>query len=182
MAEQLTFNATAVGLVPVDLDRANAALAEWGHYLGPVTRPFGSQAWQLEVDGQPVSVAVSASTVSATAAGMVRGQLVELARLCSRPGYRWATRPMLRLWREVAAPRWPYWPVVAAVAYSQNARHGGQIYRFDGWTRATDAAGSTGGGGTWSRTRHDGDIERGLKSLWVWHYEPVGTPNKGGDR
>ena len=152
------------GLATVPLDHANRLLADWGHYLGPVNRPFGAQAWVLDIDGEPVSVAVSTSTVSehiaydeTTTTGegddlevivqrktLQRGELVELARLCSAE--RWATRVMLRLWREVAAPRWPYWPVTAAVAYSQNSRHDGTLYRFDGWTRAADDCGSSGGG------------------------------------
>ncbi|WIN00051.1 hypothetical protein ACTOB_003728 [Actinoplanes oblitus] len=116
--------------------------------------------------GQPVCVAVSASTASSTAAGYGRKQLVELARLCSAPTARWATRPMLRLRREVAAPSWPYWPVAAAVAYSHNSRHDGDIYRFDGWTRMSVTAG-THGGGTWSRRRVAPDTARGTKTLWL---------------
>jgi hypothetical protein len=82
-AEQLTFPMPLAGLTPVTLATANALLRRWDHYLGPVNRPFGSQAWVLDVCGDPVSVAVSCSTVSETAAGLRRGELVELARLCS---------------------------------------------------------------------------------------------------
>ena len=145
-AEQLAFPMPVAGLTPVSLAWANTLLVRWGHYLGPVSRPFGSQAWALDVCGDPVSVAVSCSTVSETAAGLSRSELVELARLCSDPAQRWATRPMLRLWREVAAPRWPYWPVSAAVAYSQNSRHQGDLYRWDGWQKVSDDCGSAGGG------------------------------------
>jgi hypothetical protein len=97
-------------------------------------------------------------------------EVVELGRLCSAPDARWSTRPMLRLWREVAAPRWPYWPVQAAVAYSQNGRHQGDIYRWDGWTRISDNCGSS-GGGAWSRKRYATDAVHGKKSLWLWRYE-----------
>jgi hypothetical protein len=128
----------------VPLEDANGLLADWGHELGPIGRPFGSQAWVLNIDGEPVSVAVSASTVSETAGGYHRSQLVELGRLCPRE--RWANRVMLRLWREVAAPRWPYWTPLAAVSYSLNSRHDGQLYRFDGWTKVRDDCGSSGGG------------------------------------
>ncbi|MCA1571967.1 MAG: hypothetical protein LC798_16980 [Chloroflexi bacterium] len=174
------------GLTPVSLADANALLAEWGHYLGPVTRPFGSQAWMFEIDGRPVSVAVSASIVSASVTvheghdvrkepcttscrTYQRGQVIELARLCSSISERWATRVLLRLWREVAAPRWPYWPLRAAIAYSQNDRHDGRIYRFDGWGKGADNCGSS-GGGAWSRKRYAADAAHGKKTLWVWEY------------
>ncbi len=150
---------------------ADDLLDQWGHYLGPCRRPFGRQAWALTLDGEPVSVAVSASTVGASAAGLPRRSVVELARLCSDPSHRWASRPMLRLWREVAAQRWPYWPVAAAVAYSADKRHPGDLYRFDGWTRVPTGQPS-GGGGSWTKSRA-GDAapaSRGRKTLWVWRY------------
>jgi hypothetical protein len=168
-ALELPLNLPVAGLSVIPLATANALLARWGHYLGPVSRPFGSQAWALDVAGEPVSVAVSCSTVSETAAGLRRGELVELARLCSDPSARWATRPMLRLWREVAAPRWPYWPVTAAIAYSQNARHQGDLYRWDGWAKVADDCGSS-GGGAWSRRRYATDAVHGRKTLWLWRY------------
>lgn len=161
--------AAAVGLHRVELAEANQLLAEWGHYLGPCLRPFHQEGWLLEVAGRPVSVAVSASAVAARTAGHDRQQLVELARLCS--GEPWATRVMLRLWREVAAPAWESWPPAAAIAYSQNDRHEGRIYRFDGWTRVTTAAGTSGGGGQWSSARRSGDARRGRKTLWLWSYQ-----------
>lgn len=147
----------------------NELLVEWAHNLGPCNRPFGQQGWAFMVDGQPVSVAMSASIVSSTVCELRCQQVVELARLCSKPGKNWATRPMLRLWREVCGPRWPYWPVEAAISYSQNARHQGDIYRFDGWERFTETAGSS-GGGTWSTPRVEGDPHEGSKSGWVWRY------------
>ena len=167
---QLSFVPSAAGLTSIPLATANRLLATWGHYLGACQRPFGAEAWALEVAGEPLSVAVSASTTSSTAAGYERRQLVELARLCTAPTARWATRPMLRLWREVAAPAWSYWRPTAAVAYSQNNRHDGSIYRFDGWTRHTCGSAS-GGGGTWSRRRDDGHAARGRKTLWLWRFD-----------
>lgn len=160
----------AVGLSLISLADANGLLELWQHYLGPVNRPFGSQAWALTIDGIPISVAVSASAVSATVAEYSRSDVVELARLCTAPAQRWATRPMLRLWREVAARRWPYWSPRAAIAYSQNARHDGQLYRFDGWTRDNDHAGSN-GGGAWSRPRTTTDAVHGRKTLWIYRYD-----------
>lgn len=101
-----------------------------------------------------------------------RGEILELARLCADPVHRnWATQPMLRLWRQVAAPRWPHWPVVAAVSYSQNARHGGNIYRWDGWTKIADNVGHSGGGGAWTRKRYATAAAHGPKSLWLWRYQ-----------
>jgi len=112
---------------------------------------------------------MSASAVSSTVVGYQRDQVVELARLCSARGAAWASRVMIRLWREVFARRWPDWPVLAAISYSQNAHHRGDLYRFDGWTKIRDDAGST-GGGTWTRQREDGHVARGAKSLWLWRY------------
>jgi hypothetical protein len=158
-----TFQRTSLG-------HANDLLVRWGHLLGPCRRPFGQQAHVLSVDGEPVSVTVSASVVSATVGGYRRHQVVELARLCSAPGHGWASRVMLRLWREVAAPRWPYWPVLAAVSYSLNARHRGHLYRHDGWERITVRAGSR-GGGTWSTRRDEQDPAFGSKTLWIWRFQ-----------
>jgi len=162
--------APILAFTQIAVNQGNVLLSEWDHYLGPANRPFGMQAWALEVDSQPIAVAISASTVSATAAGLERTTVVELARLCSHPAHRWATRPTLRLWREIAGPRWPYWRAVAAVAYSQNARHGGAIYRFDGWRRVTDNCGRSAGAGTWTKPRPTGERSRGRKSLWIWNY------------
>jgi hypothetical protein len=114
----------------LDLEEANRLLLEWGHNLGACERPFRSEAWVLELEGEPVSLAISASAVSDTVAGYRRGEVVEQARLCSAPGYNWATRIMLRFWRERCAPRWSCWPVKAAIAYHQNAHHKGSIYRL----------------------------------------------------
>lgn len=139
-----------IGLDTIDMATANDMLVEFDHYLGPCRRPFGQQAFALYDD-----------------AGYPRGEVVELARLATRPGDAWATRVMLRLWREVCAPAWPYWTAQAAVAYSQNSRHEGRIYRFDGWKRVRSDAGSS-GGGTWSNKRTDGDAVKGSKTLWLW--------------
>lgn len=160
----------AATLAPCSAAQANALLVHWGHYLGACARPFGAEGWVLDVAGRPVAVAVSASTVSATVAGYDRGQAVELARLCAAPDARWATRPMLRLWREVAAPAWRYWPVRAAVAYSHNRRHAGDLYRWDGWTLVTTEAGDSRGGGTYSTSRTVRHTATGRKTLWLWRY------------
>lgn len=169
-AEQLhLLEHDVVGFAPLPLDQANLLLDRWGHYLGPCRRPFGADAWALRVHGEPVAVALGASTVSETVAGLHRSSVLELARLCARPDTAWATRVTLRLWREIAAPAWPHWDVTAAVAYSQNARHDGRTYRFDGWQLVSDKAGSSGGGGAWT-PRYATDAAHGRKSLWLWRY------------
>src|SRR3972149_6794486 len=146
-------------------------------YPGPCNRPFGRQDWLLALNSEPLAVATSASIVSAGVAGYGRQEVVELARLCSAPETSWATRVMLRLWREVGAQGWPYWPVQAAVAYSQNIRHPGNMYRFDGWERVTDKAGSN-GGGAWSRKRYAGDAAHGRSRP----YRPEGAGRLGQPR
>jgi hypothetical protein len=157
------------GVMPIDLAEANGYLVAWQHKLGPVNRPFRSEAFALEIDGRVVDVAVSCSTVSSTVAGFKRSEVVELARLCAEPGNRWANRVMLRIWREVLAPRWKCWPVRAAVSYSKNALHRGDLYRADGWEKVRDDCGS-GGGGQWSEKRDAADPLSGNKTLWLWRY------------
>ncbi len=160
-------------LMPILPEDANHLLVEWGHRLGPVNRPFRQEAYTLELHGRPISVAVSASIVSNTVAGYARTEVVELARLCSAPGSAWATRVMLRLWREACAPVWNCWPVRAAISYSHNAMHKGDIYRFDQWEKVREDCGSN-GGGSWSRPRYASDAVKGSKTLWVWRYDRNG--------
>lgn len=155
----------------VPVAAGNELVERWQHDLGPCNRPFGMQAFVLHIDNEPVSVAVSASTVGSTAAGFSRYEVVELARLCTAPGFSVFTRVALRLWREVAARAWPHWQVVAAVAYSQNTRHPGNIYRADGWKLVKEDAGSS-GGGTYSTKRDADHPASGSKRLWLWEYRP----------
>jgi hypothetical protein len=157
-----------VGLYPISLEHANDLLDDWQHKLGRVNRPFRSEAFVLEVDQRAVAVAVSASIVSSTVAGYGRQQVVELARLGSSET--WVNRIMLRLWREQCAPRWHSWPVQAAISYSHNAMHRGDLYRFDGWERIRDDCGSS-GGGAWTRPRYATDAVHGRKTLWLWRYD-----------
>lgn len=165
----------AVGLWPIDTDEANVLLVEWGHNLGPCERPFRSGGWLLEAHGKPVAVAVSASIVSAHVTdeqGRVwkRTEVVELARLGRAPDAPWALRPMLRLWRECAVPVYmPRWKIGAAVSYSQDRRHEGEVYRFDGWKIWQRKCRSS-GGGTWSTKRAASDEVTGDKTLWGWRY------------
>ena len=150
----------------IDNQIADTLLEEWGHWLGGCNRPFGRQSFGLEIQGIGiVSVAVSASTVSASCGDFKRQEIVELARLCSHPDHRWATRVCLRLWRELAPYSWPYWPVRACVSYANALRHSGDVYRFDGWKRIANSKGST-GGGTWSKHK-----KMEPKSVWAYELE-----------
>ena len=169
LVQPVLFPLPIVGLDPLPMALVNDLLERWGHRLGSCHRPFTQQGWGLSHQGKVVSVAVSASVVGAIVGGYKRGELVECARLCSAPGQSWATRVMLRLWREACACLWPDWEVLAAISYSQNAHHRGDIYRFDGWTRMSEDCGSS-GGGTWSRQRSATDAVSGKKTLWLWRY------------
>jgi hypothetical protein len=145
---------------------ADRCLVAWGHWLGGCNRPFGRQSFGLHLaDEGLVSVAVSASTVNATCGGYERSEVVELARLASRPDCRWATRVCLRLWRQVAPGCWAgaYWPVRACVSYANTARgHTGDVYRLDGWRLLGEVPGGV-AGGNWTRgKRYD------PKSVWAY--------------
>jgi hypothetical protein len=151
------------------LAAANELVIRWAHDLGPCNRPYGSDCWTFDIEGEPVAVAISASIVSPVAAGFTCRQVVELARLCSAND--WANRLMLRWWREVGARRWPYWEPRAAVSYSNRGKTG-DLYRFDGWQLVDENCGD------WrARTsrrgfqapRHDG--KAGGKKLWLWRYQ-----------
>lgn len=170
------FCAPVAGLVPVNVDIANGLVERWGHNLGPSNRPFRQEGWILDLLGEPVAVAISATTVSARVIGpdavYYRDQLVELSRLCAAPGYPWANRVMLRLWREVAAPMFtgsPRWKVKAAVSYS-DGHHTGDLYRFDGWKLWSSNCRS-GGGGSWSTVRTTKHPAGTKKKCWSWLYE-----------
>lgn len=164
------FDAPMVSLTVATVAEVNELLIAWGHRLGSCNRPFTQMGYVLLRDGEPISVAMSASTVGTTSGGWSRQECVELARLCSAPGEAWATRVMIRLWREVCGPRWPDWPVKAAVSYQQNVHYTGNIYRFDGWQRVSEDCGAS------TQTNHgrpayeNAPQTRGSKSLWVWEY------------
>ena len=162
-------------LMPIEIEDANRFLVDVvKHRLGACERPFRQEAYAIEVDELMVSVAISASAVSDTildenGTEFNRTQLVELARLGSAPHFSWASRVMIRLWREVCGPRYNPWTPKLAISYSQNAHHKGDLYRFDGWTKVRENAGSN-GGGAWSRKRYAGDAHYGAKTLWLWRY------------
>jgi hypothetical protein len=147
---------------------ADEALVKWEHWLGGCNRPFGRQSFGLFVMNKLVSVAVSASTVNERCGGMSRFDVVELARQCSDPAHKWATRVMVRLWRELAPQSWPHWPVKVCVSYSNALRHSGDIYRFDGWTRVADVK-----GGNASKTWGDEGRRKTFDPKTVWAYALV---------
>lgn len=163
------FEMPIVGLYQMDVEVANRLLVEWDHKLGACERPFHQEAFALELSGEPIAVAISASIVNGPVAGFERQETVELARMGAR--VRWANRVMLRLWRESCAQLWPCWPVKAAISYSKNSMHSGNLYRFDGWEKVREDCGSS-GGGTYSRRRHPTEAVHGSKTLWLWRFEP----------
>jgi hypothetical protein len=146
---------------------ADAALEQWGHWLGGCNRPFGRQSFGLFVADELVSVAVSASTVNAVCGGWPRQSVVELARQASKERHSPYTRVCVRLWRQFAPKCWAakYWPVAALVSYANRSRHLGDIYRFDGWQKVEDVPGGVAGGG-WQRGK-----TYEPKSVWVYRLE-----------
>jgi hypothetical protein len=170
-------------LVSFDLipnEQADGALTEWGHWLGACNRPFGRQSFGLHVHNELLAVAVSASTVNASCAGLPRGEVVELARLCAHPHHRDLTRVALRLWRKVAPECWSrtYWPVRHLVSYANAIRHKGNIYRFDGWTKAAEVRGGRAGVNTgWTRPRQNYDP----KIVWVYALTAIDPAPSGAE-
>jgi antitoxin VapB len=161
--------APMAGLYPLPVDEANRLIVDrWQHKLGAVNRPFRQEAYALELRGATVAVATSGSIVNGPVAGYERNEVVELTRLA---GERWATRIMLRLWREVCAPAWDCWPVLAAVSYSVNALHTGDLYRFDGWEKVREDAGATRPTAAWGKPGVSRGAADGYKTLWVWRYD-----------
>lgn len=175
------FEAPIMALYPITLDEANALLERWAHKLGPVDRPFHQEAYALEVGQRRIAVATSGSIVNGPVAGYQREEVVELTRLAA--AVPWANRVLLRLWREVCAPAWSSWPIKAAVSYSHNTLHRGDLYRFDGWEKVRDDSRS-GGGGQWTTSRRGNAFANASKTLWVWRYadarqDPQATPLHG---
>jgi hypothetical protein len=158
---------------PITKRQANELLVAFAHPLGPFNRPFGYQAWGLAIDGQAVAVAVSGSTVGATAAGYTRRQVVDLARIARHPDHPGIMRVMLRLWRDYLGPRWDYWdaPVQAAVSYALPGRTG-NVYRFDGWRKYGDCK-PWAGGATWSKPSKANTMSDGIKRLYYYAYPPA---------
>jgi len=147
----------------IDRRELNRLLLDWGHRMGPYTRPrycFESHYAMFE-HGEPVAVTAAGETVREVVGdtGLARTEVVELVRLCA--ARRDLCRPMLRLWREIVFPR-----IAAAhhrrfaVSYQDQSLHSGDLYRFDGWI----AIGRGGGSGSDQRS---GRVGRKLK-IWAW--------------
>lgn len=172
----------SLGFAPIYFDTIDDGIAddflntdEADHWLGGCDRPFGRISYGLYVRGDLVAVAVSASTPNKTCGPYSRYEVVELARISARDGWREQTRVALRCWRTLAAQDWAtaygeHWPsIVGYVSYANSRRHSGDMYRFDGWRKVADTKGSTGGGSTWSRPRKSGEPKT------VWAFE-LATP------
>ena len=95
--------------------------------------------------------------------------MVELARIGSDPNEKWATRPMLRLWREVLAQTWTHWPVKAVISYGMPGL-AGNIYRFDGWRLVRICKKASPGKSSWSGVSKTDSLADGRKSLWIFRY------------
>lgn len=177
-ARQPRFSMLNVG--EVSREDANRLLEEWDHPLGPCRRPFGQQSFVLDVAGQPVALAVSASMVAKHVVNKDRvvlyrrNQVVELARVARHPDHRFVLRPFLRLYREYLAPTWPYFQPAAAISYAMPGTKG-DLYRFDGWEFVRRCEISR-GGGTWTYSDPKvSQIADGVKSLWLWRYDDPGA-------
>ncbi len=123
--------------------QSNVLTGAW-HELGAETRRYSYTAFGLFVQGEPIAIATAGSTVSKSvekSVGLDRGNTIELTRLARSPDpkAKGVLRAMLRLWRDfLAVPYWTFRPEIpkrALVTYSLPGKHGGQLYRFDGWQR-----------------------------------------------
>lgn len=150
-------------LEAIPRETLNRHLIEWGHKMGPYTRPsYALEAHHaLFEHGRPIAVSASGATVREVVGQtqLRREDVIELTRLCAcRPDL---CRAMLRLWREIV------FPALAAVhgrqiavSYQDEALHTGDLYRFDGWI----LLGKGGRGGPDTRTGRPG---RKMK-IWGW--------------
>jgi hypothetical protein len=135
---------------------ANYYLVLWGHKMGPVIR--GNQqglCHALKLEGKPVAIVTTHTLIRETVGNLAtctRANTVELSRLCAdRPGL---CRVVLRLWREFVFPNLGY---QFAISYQDAALHSGNLYRFDGWTRAA-----------FSHSGVDTRSGRPGRDKWVW--------------
>ena len=151
--------------------QSNVLTGAW-HDLGEETRPFSYTAFALYVQDEPVAVATAGTTVSASveqAAGLDRLNTIELTRICRSPApaAKGVLRAMLRLWRDfLAVEFWTYRLDVAKralVTYSLPGKHGGDLYRFDGWVRLRSCR-PWHGNGTWQHGSRVGTPQ----ALWVY--------------
>ncbi len=149
----------------ISRDELNLCLSAWGHRMGPVRRPTGGWSHGLRQGDELVAVAATDVLMMPRVAGRGRREAVELSRLCAaRPDL---CRVVLRLWRAFVFPalarergyRW-------AISYQDAVIHGGNPYRFDGWTRMGFSR-----NGPDSRTGRPGR----QKVIWGWQ-TPIAQP------
>lgn len=149
-----------VSFEEIPLYRANAALINWGHKMGPLLR--GNERgihYGLLHAGELVAVACTSSLIAPHVGGglshITRENGRELSRLCAaRPGL---CRVALRLWREFVLPELG---VRYAISYQDSDLHNGNTYRFDGWTRAAHV-----------RATKDQRTGRQGRNRWIWVWE-----------
>jgi len=178
--------APIVGIYRVTRRVADPFYDRWHDDLGACRRPFGRHDFELRVGNEPVAMATSCSTVNRSVSGTLhRKNVVDLARIARTDRHPHALRAMLRLYRLYLAPLWEHdqWSISAVVAHAMPGHRGGQLYRFDGWTKIRDCA-KSGGGGTWSRPSKANEIGDGIKSLWGYAYTdvPLDGPPAASDR
>lgn len=144
----------------------NRCLVEWGHQMGPLTRPlqYGGGAHGLRHNGELVAVTSWSTLIRENCAGMnylPRDTTTELSRVCAiRPDL---CRVALRMWREFALPsirdaRGHEW----AVSYQDAHLHSGDLYRFDGWVKL----------GAFRSGGHDPRTGRRGRTGFVWGWHP----------
>lgn len=148
----------------IDDAEADRLLVEWDHWLGGCGRPFGRQSFGIVIDGEILSVAVSAS-LRWPVAGYKRDEVVELARQASHPDHSNLTRVCVRLWRIIAPREWSmkYWHVRACISYQNAIKHTGNIYRFDGWKKVKEVK-----GGVTGRNARKGRQKYDPKNVWAY--------------
>jgi hypothetical protein len=150
---------------PLDIERANVGLREWGHKMGPLNRPFQSLdlAHGLFHGDELVGVATTSTLITANIGGGLghinRHNARELSRLCAAQSG--LNRVVLRLWREFVFPGLGV-PIV--ISYQDSDLHTGNTYRFDGWEKIgfCRAGGDDPRSGRKARNRN----------VWAW---PVGV-------
>jgi hypothetical protein len=143
---------------------ANTLLVEWQHKMGALNRgttDYGCQgSFVLLHESSPIAVATHSTLIRDHVGGglghMTRPDTIELSRVCAaRPHL---NRVMVRLWRELVFPslRRRF-----AISYQDAVIHGGDLYRFEGWTRSPEKSRS----GTDARTGKVG------RTKWIWYWE-----------
>lgn len=162
-ARQFDLCPSLVSYGAMPLEEANAALERWGHKMGPIRRPMGLQeAHGLTIGSELVGVTVTADLICQRVASLGRDEAVELARVCAVQ--RDVCRVLVRLWRLAVLPciARHRGRALTGLSYQDAILHGGDLYRFDGWTAV-------------ARSRSGTDPRSGRKgrSKVIWSFGPV---------